>query len=115
MSHFKFYSAIYQSEEKALKIFTDLNQSNVSPKIKNKPTHMIRDSEGNERFFDAIIVTINDQFGFVKTSKYAENIYVHKSTISNEEDWEALRPGDPLKISIWFSFRGPRAKTAIIL
>ena len=50
MSHFKFYSAIYQSEEKALKIFTDLNQSNVSPKIKNKPTHMIRDSEGNERF-----------------------------------------------------------------
>ena len=106
---------IYQSEEKALKIFTDLNQSNVSPKIKNKPTHMIRDSEGNERFFDAIIVTINDQFGFVKTSKYAENIHVHKSTISNEEDWEALRPGDPLKISIWFSFRGPRAKTAIIL
>lgn len=105
---------IYQSEEKALKIFVDLNQSNVSPKIKNKPTHVIRDSEGNEKFFDAIIVTINDQFGFVKTTKYTENIYVHKSTISDEEDWEALRPGDPLKISIWFSFRGPRAKTAII-
>lgn len=105
---------IYQSEEKALKIFLDLNQSNVSPKIKNKLAHLIRDSDGKENFFDAIIVTINDQFGFVKTSKYTENIYVHKSSISDEDDWEALRPGDPLKISIWFSFRGPRAKNAII-
>ena len=24
-------------------------------------------------------------------------IFMHKSTISNEEDWEALRPGDPQK------------------
>ncbi|OEC85315.1 hypothetical protein A9Z07_12720 [Acinetobacter sp. YK3] len=105
---------IYQSEDRALKIFLDLSQSNISPKIKNKVSHVIIDMYGNEKFFDAVVVTINDQFGFVKTSKYAENIYVHKSTIADQDVWEALRPGDSLKISIWFSFRGPRAKTTII-
>ncbi|MCL6176533.1 SIR2 family protein [Acinetobacter baumannii] len=105
---------IYQSEEKALKLFKDLSQSNVRPKIKNRISLPITDIDGNEVFFEGQIVTVNDQFGFVKTTKYTENIYIHKSAMSDQEEWEALRPNDPIKISICFSFRGPRAKIAII-
>ncbi|WP_119684734.1 SIR2 family protein [Acinetobacter pittii] len=105
---------IYQSEEKALKLFKDLSQSNVRPKIKNRISLPILNEDGNEVFFDGQIVTVNDQFGFVKTSKYTENIYIHKSAMVDQEEWEALRPNDPIKISICFSFRGPRAKIATI-
>ena len=105
---------VYQSEEKALKIFNDLLQSNVKPRIKNKISHPILNTDGHEKIFEAVIVTINDQFGFVKTSKYAENIYMHKVSMVDQDDWEALRPGDPINITICFNFRGPRAKTAII-
>ncbi|ELW76745.1 SIR2-like domain protein [Acinetobacter sp. WC-743] len=105
---------VYQSEEKALKIFKDLTQANIRPKIKNRTSRPILNIHGEEVFYDGLIVTINDQFGFVKTSKYTGNIYIHKSAMIDQEDWEALRPGDPLKISICFSFRGPRAKVAIL-
>ena len=40
-----------------------------------------------------------------------ENIYVHKSCMSDSETWDLLKPNDPVKISIWFTFRGPRVKT----
>ncbi|WP_025095640.1 SIR2 family protein [Acinetobacter soli] len=105
---------IYQSEEKALKLFKDLSQSNVKPKIKNRISRPILNVDGSEILFEGQIVTVNDQFGFVKTSKYTENIYIHRSAMADQEDWEALRPNDPIKVSICFSFRGPRAKVAIL-
>lgn len=104
------FEYIYKDERKAGIIFEELQSSNLPASIKNKERGEVLDSLGKPRIFSAYIVTINQDFGFVKCSEFAENIYVHKSSISNEEDWDLLNKNDSVIISLCFSFKGPRVK-----
>lgn len=102
---------IYKSEDKAFEIFNELSKTSLPGKIKNKGALVILDNYDREKIFDGYVVTVNSDYGFIKCSQYKENIYVHKSCMSDSETWDLLKPNDPVKISIWFTFRGPRVKT----
>lgn len=109
------FEYMYGSEDKAYLIFQELIKAPLPAKAKNNEMGLIVDVLKKEKVFDAFIVTINPDYGFVKCYDYKENIYVHKSAISNYEAWELLGPNDSVKISITFTFRGPRVKKLSIL
>ena len=109
------FEYVYGSEARAYSIFQELTKARLPAKMKNKEMGLILDSFNKEKVFDACIVTINPDYGFIKCYEYQENIYVHKSSISDYESWELLSPNDCVKISIIFTFRGPRVKKLSIV
>lgn len=109
------FEYVYGSEEKACSIFQELIKAPLPAKMKNNEMGLILDDLKREKVFDAFIVTINPDYGFVKCYDYKENIYVHKSAIGDYEAWELLSPNDCVKISITFTFRGPRVKKISIV
>lgn len=104
------FEYIYKDQNKATVIFEELQNSNLPANIKNKERGEVLDADSRPRIFGAYIVTINQDFGFVKCEEFTENIYVHKSSISNEEEWDLLSKNDSVIISLCFNFKGPRVK-----
>lgn len=100
----------FGNEKKALDIFGELVSSSVRAHIKNRTSNTIILPNKSDKYFDGKIVTINDDYGFVKSPNYAENIYVHRTAVEDEDMWEALRSNDEISFSIWFTFRGARVK-----
>lgn len=98
------------NEKKALNIFNELNSSNVRAYIKNRTANTIVLLDKSDKYFEGNIVTINDDYGFIKSSEYDENIYVNRTASEDEVMWDALRPNDRVSFSVWFTFRGPRIK-----
>ncbi|MBO3657814.1 SIR2 family NAD-dependent protein deacylase [Acinetobacter haemolyticus] len=109
------FEYVYGSEDKAYSIFQELIKAPLPAKMKNNEMGLILDDLKREKVFDAFVVTINPDYGFVKCYDYKENIYVHKSAIGDYEAWELLSPNDSVKISIIFTFRGPRVKKISIV
>ncbi|MCA4304477.1 SIR2 family protein [Acinetobacter baumannii] len=109
------FEFIYGSEDRAYTIFQELIKAPIPAKMKNNETGLILDSLKKEKVYDAFIVTINSDYGFVKCYDYKENIYVHKSAINDDETWELLTPNESVKISIIFTFRGPRVKRLSVI
>lgn len=104
------FEYIYKDEKKSSVIFEELINSNTPASIKNKERGEIVDSDGKPILYKGHVVTINQEFGFIKCSNFIENIYVQKSSMINEEDWELLNKNDNVTITICFTFKGPRVK-----
>ena len=104
------FEFIYKDEKKASLIFEELINTSMPAAIKNKERGDILDVNGRPILYKGHVVTINQEYGFIKCSNFAENIYVSKSAISNEEDWELLNKNDPVTVTLCFTFRGPRVK-----
>lgn len=100
----------FGDEKKALKIFNELVSSSIRANIKNRTSNTIVLPNKSDKYFEGKVITINDDYGFVKTSNFNENIYVHRTSSEDKDLWEVLRSNDEVLFSIWFTFKGPRVK-----
>lgn len=101
---------IYGNEDKAYRIFNELEKAGVSANIKNSIRSGVFDSNSKDKIFDGTVFSINGGYGFVKCNSFKENIFFNDFSLKNKEDWEFLNKGDRVNFTLTFTFRGPRVK-----
>lgn len=101
----------YGNEQKGNELFKELESYNISSTIKNTLRGSVTKEDGTEKLFLGNIVTINNDFGFVKCVEYSENIYFHRSCLVEQTQWEKLSRNNDVIFTITFTFKGVRVKT----
>ncbi len=101
---------LYGKPEHAKKEFDELKRAGLSPNAMNQVRREIRDASGNSVWFDATVVSVHESFAFVSATSFQGFIFMHFTAASSAEAWENIRAGMRVKVSIGFSYKGPRVK-----
>lgn len=101
---------LYGKPETAKREFEELKKSGLSPDSMNQVRREIRDASGSPVWFDATIASVHDSFAFVSVTSLQGLIFMHFTAAGSIEAWENVKSGLRVKVSVGFSYKGPRVK-----
>lgn len=97
---------IYGDKEASKRIFMTLNKARLSPKMRNLPRALIKDSSGNDVFYEGSVKSLNDNYCFVECIPLRSDIYAFYNQFE-QDDWDHLDNYSILRFNIGFTMRGP--------
>lgn len=101
---------LYGKAETAKREFDELKKSGLSPDAMNQVRREIRDSSGAQVWFDATVLSVHDSFAFVSVASLQGAIFMHFTAAGSAEIWEGIRAGQRVRVSVGFSYKGPRVR-----
>lgn len=95
--------------EDAKLLFDKLSSATVPFTEKTMVRGMIKDAKGNPEVFTGSIVSLEEEYGFVRCERFGFNAFFLTQDVSPLEI-EYLAVGVPMKFSVGFTLRGPMAQ-----
>lgn len=105
---------LYGRQDVSCREFDALKKSGLSPEAMNQVRREIKDASGGIIWYDASVVSVHESFAFISTAMFQGNIFMHFTAAQSQEAWESVSPGSRVRVTIGFSYKGPRVKKMLL-
>ncbi len=89
--------------------FDGLRKSGMSPAALGQVRREIKDPNGQPVSYDGKVVSIHDSFAFVSIAEFPEHVFMHFTAAQNG-DWNSIEAGSSVRVTVGFSYKGPKVK-----
>jgi cold shock CspA family protein/TolA-binding protein len=94
--------------DEATDAFRALREANIPGNLRNEVRGPVTDAQGRSQVYLGEVVNIEDAYLFIKCPDFRDNIFVHRSRVS-DENWRQLVRGTRVAFTLGFNMRGPTA------
>ncbi len=101
---------LFGSLETAKGEFDALRRSGMSPAALGQVRKEIRDNRGQAVVYEGKIASLHESFAFVSIAEFSDQVFMHYSSAADTKVWERIVRGDNVKVTVGFSYKGPKVK-----
>ncbi len=101
---------LYGSLASAKAEFEGLKRSGMSPAALGQVRKEIKDLNGQAVVYDGKVASVHDSFAFLSIAEFPDQVFMHYTAAQNGDKWESIEVGRNVRVTVGFSYRGPKVK-----